>query len=476
MGRRRRGVALTLVAICWLAGTGTATAGWSRPVRMTKTTAVAHDARAIWTRDGRVVALVNRNVPSGLLAYRSPGAGAFTSTGLIAPDQAPAYAIAPLAGGGAVALYLSEDALLVRTAGSDGRFGPPERVADRHDVAFPHLIVGARGDVLVVWTVPLCQTGCGPVNTVQAAFRPAGASTFEPTRQLSAPGEPAAGPRGVIDAQGNALVTWLTGPADENSLEGARLNYALRPAGGQFGPGGRIAPETGVAGYRLAGAGGRVAVVWSRDDRHPIRVATGSVTGGFGRVRTLGGTRGRTARVALRGGSGMVGWTEELSGHQRLLRVALLGPDGPGRPRTLRRAKIRALEVKVGSDGRRLVTWQERRNYRRSLRAALARSSGPFRSQTLDARDTLGYKAAATARGALLVTWSVSPGHHQAVLAAAAHPGHGFGHPARLGGSRRDDALGATLSTAPDGRALAVWVASAIRSGNSWIVARYWRP
>jgi hypothetical protein len=351
-----------------------------------------------------------------------------------------------------------------------------ERLADRRGVAFPHLIVGASGDVLVVWTSPLCQAGCEPVNAIWAAIRPADAAAFESPRRLSPPGVSGVWPRGVLDARGNALVTWLTGPADESNIEGYHLTYALRPAAGQFGAGIPVAPDKGIAGYRIARAAERVALVWNRDDGHPVRVATGSVAGGFGATRSVGGRPGRTPRVALRGRAGLLAWTEERPRHQRLLRVASLRPDGPGRPRTIERANIRVPEVKLAPGGRRLVTWGERRDYRVSLHAALAPRGRPFRQRTMDPRDTLGYRSAATPGGGFLLTWLTSDRHLSVANAAVARPGRGFGPPTRLGGGPRYGAGLPRLAAGPSGQALAFWHMASLRTGEGWIAARYWRP
>jgi hypothetical protein len=192
---------------------------------------------------------------------------------------------------------------------------------------YPYGIAASpRGDVIAYWTGS--DLGGTVGGRVRVAVRPAGGRKFGPVQDVSAPHQEADYPGLLFDRRGNALLAWL---AD------GRLEYAVRHPGGAFGPVRVLEPEVHYSTFDVAaGRDGRAVAVWrAHPGKHnALRASFGSVAGGFGPPRRIGGKASRGPYVAVdRGGEAAVTW---LAGSypKFKLRAALAPARAASAPRT----------------------------------------------------------------------------------------------------------------------------------------------
>jgi hypothetical protein len=421
---------------------------------------------------------VNIQADRGFDAFASPGSGPFSPVGQVAPIGRSDYALVATPDGRVVVAYTEGDYLYTATSRNGASFDAAQQVPGSERASFPRLVAGRNGDVFASWGTLVCDSGCPSKTMTRVAIEPAGSDAFEPAQQLLSADGLAGGPLQIVtDKRGAALAAWWSSP--DGTWEEARLSFARRPPGGRFGPATTLYRPRGVMGFRLAGApGGRAAIVWNRFGDAPIHVATGTVRGGFGRPRTLGGRHGRRARVALGGSGGIVAWIE--GGHRRVVRIASLSGRRIGRPRTLARGPAFRLAALVDPRGRRVIAW--RGLPIRSLHVAMANAGAAFHEQRLATRGTRYFSLRATSRGHVLVAWLKTPPNGAQVRwepwhvrAAFAPPGRPFGKSIRL--DRRSDGTGIPkLATGPAGRALVFWQQASKGADHDAALVRYFRP
>ncbi|HVX32930.1 MAG TPA: PKD domain-containing protein [Solirubrobacterales bacterium] len=167
----------------------------------------------------------------------------------------------------------------LRPAG--GFFATPQTISAPEQIAFhPQVATDPQGDAIVVWAG---SDGAG--ERVEAALRPAG-GPFEELGTLS--GEDASDPQVATDPQGDAIAVWSA--TDEN---GEHVEAALRHAGGAFGTpqppseAGQDASEPQVA----TDPQGDAIAVWRRSDGANARIeaALRPAGGAFGVPQKLSG-------------------------------------------------------------------------------------------------------------------------------------------------------------------------------------------
>jgi hypothetical protein len=464
----RASVLIVLVAVL-AAAVGQAEAStWSRPIALAPRHLDAHDAKAVWTTRARVVAVLNLQLPSQLAAFSSQGPGSFAPFGKLADRTQSAYALTSTPDGGAVAAYTGIDGIYTATSDGERPFPTPERLPGSEFAGVPILRAAPNGDLFAVWQTSTCDSGCPPLNSVFVAIRPAGATDFDQPQQVSLPGLQSGAPQIVTDRKGGAIVAWVTGA--DGSVDNSRLVYAVRPAGGTFGPQRAVDPRLGVSGFRLAARpGGRAVVSANWLGVRPVEIASGSVGTGFGSPVALGGRSGDGARVALGPTGGLVGWLEGAG--PRSIRVATLAPGRVGRPLTLARGAVHSLKLTIDARRRRIVGWRERGE----LHVAMWAGAHPPSEQVLVRRDNEAYSLASTMRGDALVTWSTDVHHRWHTRASVAAPGKRFGRSVRLD-TPTGSPSGAAIAVGPSGRAIAYWLESPYRGFHNTILVRYYTP
>ena len=468
-GARRAAVLAVVIAVTAAPADRAFAAGWSRPVVIAPRHFNPHDAVAVWTTGGHVVAVANLQVPEQFAAFTSPGTGAFTAFGRLA-DHTPDFPhLVATPDGGVIAAYGGADGAYTATSSGGRPFPTAKRLEGSDFASVPFLRAAPNGDVFAFWQTALCDSGCPPRNSVLVAARRAGASEFDSPQQLSAPGLQSGAPQLVTDRNGGAIVAWVTGR--DGSVDNLRLVYSIRPPSGAFGPERVVDPRPGVSGFRLASRpDGRAVISVNWLGVRPVEVASGTVGGGFGTPIPVGARSGDGARVALGpSGGGLIGWLE--GARPRSIRVAALRSGGVSRPRTLARGDVQSLKLRIDARGRRIVGWRERG------RLHVATWTGARRpaQQVLGRRDSGFYSLASTSRGIAIVVWSRSANGLHYANAAVAVSGKRFGRPARLE-TPNGSPGGVSIATGPGGRALAYWVEIPNRGFNNTLVARYYKP
>jgi hypothetical protein len=180
--------------------------------------------------------------------------------------------------GDAVALWTLSDGThdriqaAIRPAG--GTFSQGVNISDAAtDAARPQVAVDSAGNAVAVWE----QAG-----RVQAAVRPAGGS-FGPAAPISDAGQTAAEPQIAMDAAGNALVVW-----DRSDAANKRVQVAVRPAGGSFGPADTVsaAGQNATQPHVVADPLGNAVIAWKRSDgsKQRVQAVIRSVAGTYGDI------------------------------------------------------------------------------------------------------------------------------------------------------------------------------------------------
>ena len=138
--------------------------------------------------------------------------------------------------------------------------GGPARVA-----------VDARGTAIVVWSEL-----DGGRKRVFAAVRPAGGA-FGPRQALSAPGKTAGAARVAFDGAGNAFAVWRR---RSDTRRRFRIEAAVRPAGGAFGPAQSLSADgqRARAPQLAVDPDGHAVILWRRFDGAHWRIETARST------------------------------------------------------------------------------------------------------------------------------------------------------------------------------------------------------
>lgn len=211
--------------------------------------AVAPDGEAtvVWTRNDGANLRVQAAARSAAAAAGTPGF--LPPVDLSAAGEeamSPHAAIDP--GGNAVAVWTRHDGVVDRVQAAarprGGSFGPPQTIsAAGSESSQPHVALGPEGEALAVW-----QTEGGTSSRIQAAIRPPGGG-FGPDESISAANQSASGPRVVRDSAGNAAAVWSRFEASGDTCC-HRVDVAGYDAAAPVLRDLRV-PSTGVAGEAL---------------------------------------------------------------------------------------------------------------------------------------------------------------------------------------------------------------------------------
>jgi len=232
-------------------------------------------------------------------AIRRPGQARFDRPQTLSPPAAkvgrlqprPWIHVAAGTGGRAVLTWqiggdfeLPESALHIRTAGTDGVFGPDQELADAGGLADVGLAVGASGAVQVAY-LDAHYSGHEHPSRLHVSEGVVGAPLPAPAVLSSGGKGTTSGPQvaAAFSADGTATVAWAK-PADRYEAGGA-LEVFTRPEGGAFGAAQQLA--TGAQDVVLAGGPGAAAVLsWMHsvsgqgDVRWAVHAATRPQDGG----------------------------------------------------------------------------------------------------------------------------------------------------------------------------------------------------
>jgi hypothetical protein len=251
----------------------------------------AGDALAVWQRG--VYDYHSGFCQSHIEAAWRPAGGSFgppqTISGGVASAVHPEVAVN--AEGTAVAVWESSDVpscygdyVQAASSAAGGSFGAAQRLSPSGQFANEaQVAVDPLGDAIAVWS-----RFDGTHTRLDAAIEPAGGS-FGPAQTISAVGEDVAGPRVATDGQGDATVVWW-------SIDQA-IKSAVRPAGGGFGPpeaipGGSSGSDVNLPQLAVNAAGDAVAL-WSQGVfGSTVQAAVRPAGGSFGAAQAISGSSG----------------------------------------------------------------------------------------------------------------------------------------------------------------------------------------
>lgn len=192
-------------------------------------------------RDGNVLAVWDRfdGATSRVEATFRPAGGAFATAVPISDAGRTAWfpQVAFDPQGNALAVWTRSDGAFFRIQAAlrpaGGNFGAAQTISPAGESAsFPQVAFDGAGNALVAWVAP---------DTMKAAFRPAGGS-FGAVDTLSAAGSLTNEFDVGFDRQGNAMVAWPRKASADLEVVDARVEAAVRPAGGSFAPAIPVSP------------------------------------------------------------------------------------------------------------------------------------------------------------------------------------------------------------------------------------------
>jgi len=344
---------------------------------------------------------------------------------------------------------------------------PAQTVSEAGEENSPgDVAVAPDGTAIVVWQRASCKNVGDPHECengkVQYSVRPPGGS-FSPPADMQ--GDPfaasMANPKVAVDAAGNAVAVWVSG-----SGEAARVRYAFRPAGGEFGGAKTVADASGsshafprldvapsgravVTFFRLVAAAGRAS--------YAVRPAGGD----FGPATSFAGDPGTTINQAPdihldAEGGGIANWAS-LSGGV-FIRYATIAPGATefGAAEALEKGAAR---LAMAPSGVAAMIWNvsgSATDLRYSFRAPGGGFGPP---QTLpEAEGPLGPQVAVAADGSAVAAWSSLVPPDTYVHWAVAPPGGPFGPPMALGPGV-EGVLG-DLEVSEQGATLLLWTST----------------
>jgi hypothetical protein len=204
---------------------------------------------------------------------------------------------------------------------------PVELAGPAGSVGAPQISLDGSGESVAVWDVGYGvqafarAPGTRPfvskaTDVVQAAVRPVGGS-YGTAQTLSNPDADAYSASDGTDAEGEAIAVWTQAQTDEASFgEKSTIEYALRPAGGSFGPA-KLLSAAGAQGEEpslAVNAAGEAVAVWLGAKGTEIQYATRGPGGTFGAPQTFAPTGSASPddpHAALDGrGDAIIVWDE----------------------------------------------------------------------------------------------------------------------------------------------------------------------
>jgi hypothetical protein len=399
--------------------------------------------------------------PTWLLPATNLSAEAPAVTPDVALDAAgDAVAVWSRSGGGASAIEGAS-----RPAG--GAFSAPVSLSETGaEVGSPDIAVNGGGDAVVVWV------HASPTSSViEAASRPAGASSFSAPVPLSASDGHALAPRVALDAAGDAVVVWFEAAGAGSVVEAASRTGST----GSFSAPVPVSAQDELAGNAAVAldAAGDAVVVWRQ--RHSGG-ATGEIVESASRPaarssfsdpvplsaehETVAPTIALNAR-----GDALAVWSEvDASGHGAVESASR--PAGSGAfsaPAPLSPPTGAPVEPHVGLDGAggAVVVWEDSSGIAKVIEAASRPPGGAFSSPVKLSQPGQDVGAAALvvdAAGDAVALWRRSDSSNF-LIEAAARPARGaFSSPVKLSQPGQDAGVsGLGLDVDAAGDAIAVW-------------------
>lgn len=448
----RRGAALGLVLFAIAPAASRADASeWTKPLDITPRDGLTeYMADVAVDRRGDVAAIGETySAPDGLVVYSSFDHGPFEGEE-VNDSGAEGPAICFDRSGGLVVLSHKVDfgnAIRVYTRPSGGSFGKAQLLD--HRPGYPYGVATApNGAVIAYWTGT--DAAGSSSGALRVAVRPAGATAFGPVQDVSEHGLEVEGVQLVFDRAGNALIAWTVA---------GRLEYAMRHPGGAFGTPRVLASAAGYGATHgfAATPAGRAVAVWraSRGKGHQVRAAFGTVAGGFGGSRRIGGDANRGPYVALdRNGEAVAAWRIP-AGSTSELRAAVAEPgaDHFGGSRRLDAGYSEPVGV-AASHGTATVAWLDGATL---WAARHARDATGFAEEPVDRSNVRDAALAVTADGRTVLAWKASRKGRR-IRVAVARPARSFGAVRTLTRFARSESIeGPAVEAGGDGGAFVSW-------------------
>jgi hypothetical protein len=465
---------------------------WSRPVPVVAPSEqLPREPVVDWGTSGGLVALAWTQIPTRLIAVESPGSGAFSPPRVLA-GRPGIYDVAVDPTGTAAAAFSGAEGLepgvyyALRPPGGTFR-AQIERMYDAGGRVDLH--VSPAGETFAIIQTSRCGGPRGECvdGAVRVAVKPPGDAPFGPPQRLDLPGGFSNGPTVVFDRDGNALVAWLDSPAGGE----VHVGYALRPAGGSFGPKrelGADGPGHFTTLVRLAAnRRGDIVAAWEEygpDDEPVVHAARGTVAVGLGEPTLLAGPRSIGPRPAIdERGVALVAWRAGPAGARRIDSRT----SAPGKPFSAVRSIVRgrAVSLPTAIGGRRgwSVFWRigsARDGGPQSLHAASIPSAGASpRHQLLTRTDIDQHVLANGTDGETHVVWvRIAGGRNAGIDGVSGSPAAGFGRASRIGAATRPGARPflPRLVPGPSRRMFAYWSESDSAPNRDAVMGAYFRP
>jgi hypothetical protein len=330
-----------------------------------------------------------------------------------------------------------------------GAFGPPESISLSGGA--PQVGFDAGGEAIAVWHRRSQGIG-GCSLCVEAAFRSPG-GTFGPPQRVPVAGEK---PRLAVDRAGNAIVL-----ARHPGGTAKPIHSAVRPAGGPFRSGQKVAGgQTGLPQVAFD-ARGRATAIWSRGVH--VEAAFAGRRGTFGKPRFVG--PGDIPELALdRRGDALVVWRRGVFPDARVRARYRRAGRRFGRIQTLSGPDAGdETDAALDRRGNGLAIWWRRGprggNFR--LQTAYRPAGRRFRrARTIAGKaKRIGEpQVAFDSRGNALAVWWRDLGGNRGTLVQASYrpAGRRFRKPRTI--ARATEGVGSLqLAVGPRGDALAVW-------------------
>jgi len=353
-------------------------------------------------------------------------------------------------------------------------FGAPQNLTDiGQNASSPHVVVDDQGNATAVW-----RRSNGTHTIVQAATRPAGATSFGSSQDLSAPGQHAFAPQVAVDVQGNVTAVW-------HRFNGANtiVQTATRPAGAPaFGSPQNLSAVGEDAGYAdiVVNDDGRAIVVWERSNgTHTIVQAATRLAdaASFGAPQDLSvpGQNADAAQVAVDGQGNATAVWERSNGTHTIVQAASR-PAGASlfdSPQDLSGIGQSAAVPQVVADAQGKVTaaWHRSDGTHDVVQSATrpmgAAAFDPPLNLSDVGQDAFSVQLAVESKGDTTAIWERFNGAEYVIQAAMRPAGAAlFGAPQDLSAAGQD-AGSAQLAVGAQGDPTTVWARS---NGSNYIV------
>ncbi len=331
------------------------------------------------------------------------------------------------------------------------------------------LAVAPDGTVIVVWQRAECE---GQAETHQCkngrarySVRPPGGS-FSPAADMPGQGAFAnneAKPQVAVDAAGNAIAAWIGG-----TMDGPRVSYSYRPAGGSFGNAKFVSDPFGEGHYFPSldmAPNGRAVVTFFRlvGGAERAGYAVRPPGGDFGPADTIKGDTGSSLNLPPTvhldaGGNGLATWARHVGAEGVFIHYATIDAQAAefSAPTTIENGSNH--KVAMAPSGAAVMIWDTYESAQ-DMRYAFRPPGGGFGppATIVDPDQPLGPMVAIAPDGSAVAAWRSLILGQSFIRWAAAAPGGPFGSPQPL--QPDDHGVVDELKISDQGTALLLWVA-----------------